>query len=792
MAEPISQYVLKVHSRCDLACDHCYVYEHADQSWRAKPRVIAPRTADAAARRIAEHAMAHGLAEVSVVLHGGEPLLLGRPGMRDLLEVLKSRIAAVARLDLGVHSNGVLLDQQWCDLLSRYGVRIGISLDGDKAANDRHRRFTDGRSSHPQVLDALSLLRQPRYLHLYAGILCTVDLDNDPVAVYRALVDQRPPRLDLLLPHATWERPPRRPPDSGDPYADWLLRIYRCWDDDGRAIPIRIFDSLLSAANGGPSFTEALGTDPGRLLVIDTDGAWEQPDSMKTAFDGAAATGGNVADHSVDEACAHPAVAARQRGIGALCATCRSCEVVQICGGGLYAHRYRPAAATGSAAGRSARAHDPAEFENPSVYCADLKSLISQVLRAERRRGVPVIDAGSRTDHGTGASGPVHRFPVESLDIMAAGPGDIATISELAAIRLSRTREFVAAVAKLETDWRDGALRAAADAGWALLRELDREHPEAVQEVFAHPYTYAWAWRCLRPPADADRDLDRAHLANLAAAAAVHAGSPAELQVPVRHGQVHLPTVGAIAVRSGQDATRLLSVAPGRAPAVRGGDRLRRVLPVTTAPFQQLAVEDLDPFRDCQEWAAADRLSGSESQAWQRDLAAAGGHLAAAVPRYAQVLGQGLRLVVPLRPAATGSRSATAAHAFGAVAVALPGPRASRGELSELLLHEFQHVKLYALLDLYRLHNPGYRGLLRVPWRNDPRPVDGVLQGTYAYLALIHLRQAEGRPGRTRYLRYRSWVRQAISALHAADGALTPAGRRFVAGMEAAAESAGA
>ncbi len=734
--------------------------------------------------------MAHGLAEVSVVLHGGEPLLLGRPGMRELLDALVSRITPVARLDLGVHSNGMLLDTQWCELFSRFGVRVGISLDGDKAANDRHRRFADGRSSHLRVLDALSLLRRPRYQHLYAGILCTVDLANDPVAVYRALVDQRPPQLDLLLPHATWEQPPRRPPGHDDPYADWLMRIYRCWNDEGRAVPIRIFDSVLSAANGGPSFTETLGTDPGRVLVIDTDGAWEQPDSMKTAFDGAAATGRNVADHSVDEAAAHPAVTARQRGIAALCTTCRHCEVVQICGGGMYAHRYRPAVASAEAAGLAARAHDPAEFDNPSAYCADLKSLISQVLKAERRRGVLVIDEGRQAGHGAVAPAPVHQFPDAAFDIIAAGPGDIAAVRELAAMRLSRTREFVAAVAKLETAWRDGALRAAADAGWALLCEIDREHPEAVQEIFAHPYTYAWAWRCLRPPPDANRDLDRAHLASLAAAAAVRAGAPAELPLPVRHGQVHLPTIGAVPVRPGQGGTRLVSVAPGRPPAVRGGGRLRRVRRVTAAPFQHLAVEDLDPFRDCQEWATTDRLSGSESLAWRRGLAAAGRHLGAAVPGYAQVLGQGLRLVVPLRPAATGTRSATAAHAFGAVAIALPGPGASRTELSELLLHEFQHVKLYALLDMYRLHNPGYRDRLRVPWRPDPRPVDGVLHGTYAYLALTHLRRAEGRAGRPHYLRYRSWVHEAISALHAADGALTPAGRRFVAGMEAAAEGA--
>src|ERR1700733_12482231 len=88
----ISQYVLKVHSRCDLACDHCYVYEHADQSWRGRPRAISLATVDAAAQRIAEHAATHDLGEVCVVLHGGEPLLLGRPGMRAVLDAVIARI----------------------------------------------------------------------------------------------------------------------------------------------------------------------------------------------------------------------------------------------------------------------------------------------------------------------------------------------------------------------------------------------------------------------------------------------------------------------------------------------------------------------------------------------------------------------------------------------------------------------------------------------------------------------------------------------------------------------------
>ena len=47
---------------------------------------------------------------------------------------------------------------------------------------------------------------------------------------------------------------------------------------------------------------------------------------------------------------------------------------------------------------------------------------------------------------------------------------------------------------------------------------------------------------------DADMDLDRAHLAGLAAAAALRAGMEAELLLPVRDGIIHLPGVGALAV----------------------------------------------------------------------------------------------------------------------------------------------------------------------------------------------------------------------------------------------------
>jgi uncharacterized protein len=92
---------------------------------------------------------------------------------------------------------------------------------------------------------------------------------------------------------------------------------------------------------------------------VETDGAYEQSDALKTTTEGGPATGLALADAGVADVLSHLAVAAPYR----LSAKCLSCPVVKVCGGGLRAHRY--AEATG--------------FENPSVYCDDLLALINHI-----------------------------------------------------------------------------------------------------------------------------------------------------------------------------------------------------------------------------------------------------------------------------------------------------------------------------------------------------------------------------------------------------------------------------
>lgn len=362
--QPFREFVLKIHSRCDLACDYCYMYEMADQSWRTRPKRMSLAIAEQTATRIGEHARRHALGEIGVVLHGGEPLLAGPDLICRLVASVRHAVGDRVTVHTSVQTNGVGLDDPYLALFARLGIHIGVSLDGTADGQDLHRRFASGRGSHTAVNAGLRRLTEERYRHLFNGLLCVIDLRNDPMTTYEALLAFGPPKVDFLLPHGTWESPPpgRRPDKADTPYADWLIAVFDHWYREPQT-EVRLFAEIMRLLLGRSSDIETVGLAPASFLVIETDGEIEQVDTLKAAFHEAPRTGLHVARDSFDDAMLLPEVAVRQLGYDALSAECQECHIRRVCGGGLYAHRYRPG--TG--------------FANPSVYCPDLMHLISHI-----------------------------------------------------------------------------------------------------------------------------------------------------------------------------------------------------------------------------------------------------------------------------------------------------------------------------------------------------------------------------------------------------------------------------
>lgn len=361
---PFDTFLFKIASRCNLACPYCYVYELRDQGWRSQPKFMAESTHVAALDRIRDHVTAHSLTSITVVFHGGEPLLVGPHGLNDLAARTRDRLGDATEVRLGLQTNGTLFDESFLEVAIRQQIRVGLSVDGPPHHHDRFRFHHDGRGSSDLVERSARLLRENP--EVFGGVLCVVNLEIDPSEVWDYVSDLRPRSIDLLLPLATHDHPPSGVSSLKEAvrYGEWLVRFLELWYRSGDDRPdVRYFSSIMRLLLSRSSLVESIGGGLVTLIVIESNGDLEAVDSLKTCYHGAASTGLNVFEHSLDDALTVPAIMSRQMGSSALCSTCRACQFLNVCGGGYQPHRYSTSRG----------------FQNPSIYCEGLQLLIGRI-----------------------------------------------------------------------------------------------------------------------------------------------------------------------------------------------------------------------------------------------------------------------------------------------------------------------------------------------------------------------------------------------------------------------------
>lgn len=321
---------------------------------------------DQAIRRIREHVLAHDLKSISIIFHGGEPLLAGKRFFEYAVPEIKKTLGKVCTVKFGMQSNGVLLDDGWAELLLRLKIGVGISIDGYRELNDQHRLDHRGQSTYHQVVNAIKILSEPEYAEIKGGLLCVIQPDSDPVELLNWFRRFGRIPVDFLFPHFNHERTPPSAFDQnhGYGYGLWLSRVFdHWWDNDVHEIKIRTFEDLMHLMIGGRHAVESYGLSAVQLAVVQTDGAYEAVDSLKSTYDGAVSTAKNIFADSFNDILSEHLVASRFERFENLSETCQHCRLVKACGGGYVPHRYHPALG----------------FNSPTVYCRDLMFLIEHI-----------------------------------------------------------------------------------------------------------------------------------------------------------------------------------------------------------------------------------------------------------------------------------------------------------------------------------------------------------------------------------------------------------------------------
>jgi uncharacterized protein len=362
----IDTVLIKTASRCNLDCTYCYIYNMGDDGWKKQPKRMSHSVADALIEQLG--VLSHAQVEpLSVIMHGGEPLMMGLRDMGRLVSGLRKTL----RTDSGLHvqTNGVLLTDEFLDLFAAHDVGVSISFDGPVSVHDKFRVDQRGHGSHRRVKDAIGrLTAHPKGDKLFGGVLAVIDPTSDPGEVYHALKGTGAPGFDLLYQDGNHDLLPRgKSSVNSTEFGDWMIGLLGHYVRDPTPPRIRILDDLMRLLLGGEGVKEGVGLTDFSILVIDTDGSVAKNDTLKVAHDAAdrfvhhwsVEDGGLFAALSDDEFSAYHVL---QRPTAD---ACLSCPLLSVCGGGMLAHRW--------SAERG--------YDNPTVFCADQKRLIARLQR---------------------------------------------------------------------------------------------------------------------------------------------------------------------------------------------------------------------------------------------------------------------------------------------------------------------------------------------------------------------------------------------------------------------------
>lgn len=400
-----------------------------------------------------------------------------------------------------------------------------------------------------------------------------------------------------------------------------------------------------------------------------------------------------------------------------------------------------------------------------------------------------------------------HQLPQSYFDAFARLTGDRHMVRYLRTTERSRRKLLLYALLEkaAKTPEQFGPLPPM-DAVWELLARVENTAPAAFDRLLAHPYTGAWAGyatRLLSTGLNGTGPLwtHLGHVHAIASAAAIRAGLRFEMSVPLCDGMVSLPSLGvarlpatrefAVAEVAGARGDYAVSHADHRVDLpVRSAENgpgwwcIREVRAIAGPDRFTVRLDDLDPYRGLYEPVPPQRLPESEFAEWRRLLGDAWRLLVTVLPDYARLLPVGLDSLVPRPRVLFRNPSASTGEAFGSAVLGVPTDEAS---LAATLVHEFQHIVLGGLLHLAELYVSDPTERLYVPWRDDPRPLRGAVQGVYAFTGVTAFWRALARDvgSRRAWFEFAYWRRETWQVLDLLrdEASFTDAGRRFLTGV---------
>ncbi|MHA7607294.1 radical SAM protein [Elizabethkingia meningoseptica] len=352
----INSVVIKIASRCNINCSYCYMYNAGDMSYLKQPKFISMEIIKIFVDKIIDYCKKNNLKHFYFSLHGGEPLLMPKKDFVEMVNELLKLTSNNIKVGISIQTNGILLDEEWCEIFKKYNILVGISLDGTKEIHDKYRVDKKGKGTYIKVIKGIEILKK-KYDNF--SLLSVTNAEIAPRELFNHFVDMGF-CTDFLLLESNYDDC-----NKSKSMGDWLVNMFEFWYNtiSTNKIRIRIFETICRNILGDISGTDSLGTSENSILVLETNGGIEAVDVLKICGESFTKNNINIKTHEIDHVFSDLLIDVYYNSGKYLPKKCLACPVQEVCGGGYLPHRYS----------------SKNGFNNPSVYCDDLLKLITHI-----------------------------------------------------------------------------------------------------------------------------------------------------------------------------------------------------------------------------------------------------------------------------------------------------------------------------------------------------------------------------------------------------------------------------
>lgn len=337
---PLRLVVLQSGSFCNLNCDYCYLPDRHIKNFLCLD-LIAPIFSKLLTSPFIGKSF-------TVCWHLGEPLAVPLSFYEKsfaIIDNVKANVNEQVQINYSVQTNGLLINQNWCDFFLDHNFNVGVSLDGPAFIHDAHRQTRTGIGSHEATMRGIRLLQQNNLDFHVIAVITEASLEC-PDEIFKFFLDNGIKRVGFNIEEVEGvnQTSSLQKPDIAKKVTAFWQRFWELTVSNNQKLQVREFENLSELIfKAGKPFKNEM-CQPFSIISIDTQGNFStySPEllAMKSIDYGEFILG-NILEDSWQSVCNSPKFINLDQDITSGLFMCKdNCQYFNLCGGGAPSNKY--------------------------------------------------------------------------------------------------------------------------------------------------------------------------------------------------------------------------------------------------------------------------------------------------------------------------------------------------------------------------------------------------------------------------------------------------------------------